>query len=401
MDLDATAILTLLGFVVVFGALSRPLSERWISAPMVFTAFGLAVGGAGLGLVTFQPDNELLQTIAELTLVIVLFTDASRVNASHLLMRWGLPARLLTIGMPLSILLGTGIGLLLLPKLGLWEAAALAAILAPTDAALGQAVVSAEEVPEPVREALTVEGGLNDGVAVPIILFLVALACASHEAPETAGHWLTFWAKQVLLGPLGGLLIGGAGAGLMRLGLSRGWTTPAFERLGGLALAVLCFFGAEHMGGNGLIAAFVGGLAFGQAAPRIAHHIHNFMETEGQLLMMMVFLLLGCALAGPALAALDWRAGLYALLALTLMRMLPVALATLGSGLSRADVVFVGWFGPRGLASLLFGLVLLEEEELAASEPMFQIVILTVLGSVLLHGVSARAGVRALGRSRD
>jgi len=397
--LTPTAILTLLGFVVLFGALSRPLSDSWISAPMVFTGFGLAVGDLGLGLVSFEPTDGTLHALAELTLVVVLFTDASRIDLRHLRQRWSLPARLLGLGMPLSILLGTGAGLLLFPQLGLWEVAALAAILAPTDAALGQAVVSAEEVPEPVREALTVEGGLNDGIAVPIILVFLALAGAAHSEHSGAGGWLTFWIQQVTLGPLGGVVIGGGGGALLSLAAARGFTLPAFERLAGLALAALCFFGADHIGGNGLIAAFVGGAVFGRTAPNVSHHVHTFMETEGQLLMMMVFVLLGCALAGPALLELRWQTVIYALLSLTLVRMIPVALAALGCARPFAQVMFMGWFGPRGLASLLFGLLLLEHETLTDADPMFQIVVFTVLASVALHGVTARVGVRALGRS--
>ena len=382
-----TGLLLVVAFVLAFAAVSRRLESTPLTAPMLFTAFGMLIAEPGLGLLSLEAGDEAVHVLAELTLVLVLFADASRIDLAALRRELGLPVRLLAIGMPLTILLGLGVALVLYDALGLFEALVLAAVLAPTDAALGQAVVSAEAVPARIRQALNVESGLNDGIAVPVVVIAVSLAAGHGEAG--AASWAAFALAQVGLGPLAGILGGGLLAAGLGAAFARGTMSEAFARLAGLLLALFCFLLAEAIGGNGFIAAFVGGLTFGATQPRRAEAVHVFLEAEGQALMGVVFLLLGAVLAWPARAHFTAANALYALLSLTLVRMLPVSLSLLGTGLRPASHLFLGWFGPRGLASVIFGLLVVAELDVPHREDIYCSAVLTVLASVLLHGLSA------------
>jgi NhaP-type Na+/H+ or K+/H+ antiporter len=374
--------------LLAYALVSRRLALSVISAPMVFVAAGILAGPDVLGLVELDATHGTAFHIAELTLAILLFVDAARIDPGSLRADAGLPGRLLGIGMPLTILLGLAAGAVLLTELELWEAAIVAAVLAPTDAALGQAVVSDRRVPERIRRALGVESGLNDGLSVPFLALFIALA--AEQAVPDARDWLGFAVEQIGLGTVIGAAVGGAGVLVIERFAARRLTTPLFEQFGVLALAVLAFLLADEAGGNGFIAAFVGGLAAGRAGAAAREPIFEFSEDLGQLLSLGVFFIFGAA----AIAFLD-DAGVgivvYAILSLTLVRMAPVALAVRGMGFDRDSVAFMGWFGPRGLASIILALVVAEEEpELPALGVILAAMTVTVLASVLLHGVSAR-----------
>ncbi len=383
------------GAALLFALVSKVLTRKWLTAPMVFVAFGLLTGAGGLGWLTFQPDSEWIKLLTEVTLMLVLFADASQIRVSALRHRVALPARLLGISMPLTIAAGTAVAMLLMPDWSVWEAALVATVLAPTDAALGQAVVSNEAVPGPIREALTVESGLNDGIALPVVL--VFLALATTEVGDGSG-WLWFWAGQVILGPIAGLAIGSLSGWSLDRARSVGWTSPAALTVGGLATVALCYLGAEAIGGNGFMATFVGGMAFGARASHVEGQVHEFLESEGQLLMWMVFTVLGCLYALPALVAAEPMHWLYALLSLTVIRGIPTAISLIGTKLPWQTVGFLGWFGPRGLASILFGLLLVEEVELTTGDALFQVVVLTVILSVVLHGLTAAWAASGYGK---
>jgi NhaP-type Na+/H+ or K+/H+ antiporter len=302
---------------------------------------------------------------------------------------FGLPVRLLGIGLPLTILAGALIGKLVLPNLTWLEAAALGAILAPTDAALGQAVVSAPSVPLRIRQALNVESGLNDGIALPVVLIFAALGSMGGGEGRSAADWVQFAALQVTLGPLAGVTVAWIGGRLITWSDSREWMDGRFARLAGISLALLSFASAELIGGNGFIAAFVAGMTLGNSQRGKCEYLYSFLEAEGQLLALLVFLLLGLSFAWPTLAESDGTMWLYAGLSLTVVRMVPVAISMIGTGLRPPSVLFLGWFGPRGLASLLFAILILEEAALPHGQLVFNVVILTVLGSVFAHGMSA------------
>jgi sodium/hydrogen antiporter len=386
-----------------FGLLSRRLEGSIVSAAMVFVAAGLVAGWTGLvdlGSATHvdpSTSREAVFLVAELALVLLLFTDAAQINPRHLRGN-ALPLRLLGIGLPLTIGLGTLLALVLLSDLDPWECAIVAAVLAPTDAALGQAVVSSPLVPLRVREALNVESGLNDGGSVPFLMLFIALA-AAHEGLDEG--WLRFAVEQIGYGTLIGVAVGGAGGLALRRAAERGWTTTVFERLALAALAIVAWYAAGEAGGNGFIAAFVGGGAAGMAAGSLRERVLGFAEEEGQLLNLAVFFIFG-VFAAEALGDATWRMVAYALLSLTVIRMLPVALAVIGLGLRLPTIAFLGWFGPRGLASIILALVVIDEEPaLTGIEEIFLVMTVTVLLSVFAHGISAAPLTRRYARLTD
>jgi len=381
--------LIVLAFVVfTFGLVSRRLERKVLTAPLVFVVAGVVLGPAGLGLVELGLDDHSVLLLGEIALALVLFTDAARINLSALRQNEGLPLRLLGIGMPLTIALGTIIAALVLTDLSFWEAAIVGTVLAPTDAALGQAVVSNPRVPVRVRQALNVEAGLNDGLSVPFLALFLTLAEAEEEL-LSANLLIRFTLEQVGLGVLVGVGVGLVGGWLVNQASKREWMTESFQRLALLALALIAWALADTVGGNGFIAAFVGGLVVGPTVERVGEQLLRFTEAEGQLLNLSVFFVFG-VLAVGLMETLIWQVALYALLSLTLIRMLPVAASLAGTRLRGVSMLFVGWFGPRGLASIVLGLIVVEEAPLLAGREEIELVVaLTVLLSVLLHGMTA------------
>jgi NhaP-type Na+/H+ or K+/H+ antiporter len=299
-----------------------------------------------------------------------------------------LPLRLLGIGMPLTIALGTFVATLVLTDLTFWEAAIVGTVLAPTDAALGQAVVNNPRVPIRIRQALNVEAGLNDGLSVPFLALFLTLAVAEEEL-QSASYWIRFALEQVGLGVLVGVGVGLAGGWLVSWASKREWMTESFERLVLLALAIIAWALADQIGGNGFIAAFVGGLVVGPTVERVGEQLLRFTEAEGQLLNLSVFFVFGVLVIG-LIQPLSWQVALYALLSLSVIRMLPVAVSLAGTHLRSVSVLFMGWFGPRGLASIVLGLIVVSEAPLLAGREEIELVVaLTVLFSVLLHGITA------------
>ena len=382
--------------ILLFGAVSRRAERSPVTPPMFFIAAGCLISEHGLHLLELDVSGAIVHALAELTLVVVLFTDASRIDLARLRRDGNLPGRLLGIGLPLTVVAGTLVGLALLPGLGWVEAALLAAILAPTDAALGQAVVSNPIVPVRIRQTLNVESGLNDGIALPAVLILASLAGAT-EAEGAAADWLRFVALAVTLGPAVGFAVGWAGGTWLERGVASGWINTPFERLSSLGLAFLAFAGAELIGGNGFIAAFVAGLTLGKVGRTVCETLYEFGETEGQLLTLFVFLLFGAVMVPSALESTSIATVAYALLSLTIIRALPVTISLWGTGLRAPSVAFLAWFGPRGLASILFVLVVVEEGRLTIGAFLEGVVVLTVLLSAALHGASAYPLARRYG----
>ena len=386
--IDFVAILTVTTVFLVFGLVSRRLEGSMLTGPMVFALAGLITGPAALGLVPVAISNAALHLLAEVTLVLVLFSDAANIDLRQLRRDHNLPVRMLLVGMPLSIVFGALTALGLFGMLSLWEVALLAAILAPTDAALGQAVVANAAVPVRIRQALNVESGLNDGIALPFVLIFAALASASHEA-ASAGYWLMFGTKQVTLGPIAGIAVGFVGAKLVALCYRTGWMTERAEGIIALGLAFAAFALAELIHGNGFIAAFVAGLVFGNTLGHTCQFLYEFAETEGQILILLTFMAFGSAMIPLALNGITITHVIFALLALTVLRMLPVSLSLLGTGVKPVTSAFLGWFGPRGLASVLFVLLILEEADVAHKDQVLVIVIVTIMFSIFLHGITA------------
>ena len=381
---------------LLFGLVSRRLDRSPISAPMIFTGIGLLAAPEFFAILHFEIGPDILFGIAEITLILVLFADAARIELSQLRRIYSLPLRLLLIGLPLVIAFGTLAAWGLYDNISLFTALLIAAILAPTDAALGLAVVEDRRVPQRIRETLSVESGLNDGLALPAILILISLAGAMGGMGgmiESPAYWITFAAKQVLLGPLAGIAAGLGGGLLIRRAVNAEWMHRHFFQISILILAPTAYALASLIGGNGFLAAFCAGLAFGHAAKDMRGHIYEFTELEGRVLMLMTFLLFGAALAPEALMRATPRDFIYALLSLTLIRMAACSLALVGSGLRWWTHLFIGWFGPRGLASVLFALFVVGQSGFPEADRITTIAALTILLSILLHGASASLGV--------
>jgi NhaP-type Na+/H+ or K+/H+ antiporter len=376
--------------LLAYGAVSGRLRSMPISQAMVFVALGLLAGNQVVGVVDARAVGQFVRHLAEATLTLVLFCDAVRVNRGRLRHESALPTRLLGIGLPLTIVAGTLAALALLPQLNLWTAAALATMLAPTDAALGLPVVTNPRLPSRIRQSLNVESGLNDGVCVPLLIIFLTIA----QAEEGIGHVepVRVVAEEIGFGVVGGLAAGALGAWVLRSFGGRGWMQPTWRQIDAVATPLLAYTLAAALGGSGFIAAFVAGISFRLVAADHAKEATVLAEQTGELLNAVTFLLFGALLLGPALGALDWPIALYAVASLTVVLMLPVALAMAGAGLRRVTVGFLGWFGPRGLASIVFVLILLEGTDLPERPLMLTVVTWTVGLSVYAHGLTAGWG---------
>jgi len=387
-------LLLIIGVVTfLFALVSSKFDNSLITPPMVFTGAGVLIAVLFSEFVEEEFAKEALELVAELTLVIVLFIDASRINLPLLFREHKIPVRLLGISLPLTVLLGAVIAGFMFGEFSIWEAALLAAILAPTDAALGQAVVSSPVVPVRIRQALNVESGLNDGIVLPLVMLFAALASVSPEGVEQS-NWLVYWLMQVTLGPVVGVVVGFGGGYLLRAAKQHSLINENFLRLSGVAVAIVAWAGAIQVGGNGFIAAFVGGMAISGFANSIGEPLRDFGEAEGQLFGLATFLLFGMIALVPALETADANCYLYAVFSLTVIRILPTALAVIGLKLKPSTVLFIGWFGPRGLASLLFVLLVVGEFNLPHGEQILTISVLTVMFSKVAHGLSAGPGAR-------
>lgn len=399
-----TVILLLLSVTVLLYALvSRRAFGQLVSAPLVFTAFGLFLGNIGIGWIELPVSSEALTLLAEVTLVLTLFADASSINITRLHRDHEIPLRLLGFGLPLTILAGLLLAMLLLPDLSLLGAALVAIILAPTDAALGQAVVVNPAVPEPIRRGLNVESGLNDGLVFPLLVIVASLELAEGATTGSLSFlgWSGFVFMQLTLGPLAGVGIGWLGARLTDHAIDRNEVSTAFLRLSTLALPTTAYATAELIGGNGFLSAFVCGLTVGAISTPLRNGIADFAEAEGELLSLFVFFALGAVLLPATLPAVQWSHVLYAFLSLTVIRMLPVALCLRKLGLDRSTLLFLGWFGPRGLASVIYLLVLTNGYSLDAIDQIGTVVLLTVALSIVMHGVSAAPLAKRYGTARN
>ena len=376
--------------LIAYGAVSGRLLSTPVSQAMVFVALGVVAGSRVLGLVEADTAGQVVRHLAEATLTLVLFCDAARVNRGRLQHESALPTRLLGIGLPLTIVAGTLAALVLFPQLDLWTAAALATMVAPTDAALGLAVVTNPRLPSRIRQGLNVESGLNDGICVPLLIIFLTIA----EAEEGVGnvHPLRVILEEIGFGVAGGVVAGALGAWVLRSFGSRGWMEGTWRQINTVATPLLAYTVAATLGGSGFIAAFTAGIVFRTVAADHAMEAMFMTEQTGELLNAVTFLLFGAVLLGPALGELDWPIALYGVASLTLVRLLPVALAMAGTGLHRVTVGFLGWFGPRGLASIVFVLILLEGTELPERPLMLTVVTWTVALSVYAHGLTARPG---------
>lgn len=372
---------------------------------MIFAGLGIALSQIGLTLVEPEFERKIVHSLAEVTLILVLFTDASSVKGKVLRLTSGIPMRMLVIGMPLTILLGTLVARWVSPDAPWALAFLVAAILTPTDAALGQSVVTNKNVPDHISQTINVESGLNDGLALPVVLIAAIFAAGAHGMSEGMGghapdNIAIFAAMQVILGPIVGIVLGFIAAKALDVAVTRELATEVAQGLYMLSIAVISFFGAEFVGGNGFISAFVAGLVFGNTTKSPVMYIHEFMEGEGQILTLLTFLVFGAVLAPIGFEHASIKTVVLAVMFLTVVRMLPIWLSLIGSGLNSYEKLFLGWFGPRGLASILFALLVLEEFHIPGGDEIAACVVLTVLFSIIAHGLTANPLSNVFGKTK-
>jgi len=378
--------------VFFFTLVSKRIEQTILTAPMLFTVAGMGVYFISPTVAEIEIHNETFLRIAELTLALLLFTDATHIEIGKLIRQTVLPVKLLGIGMPLTILAGTIVAALLFDGISIWEAALLAVILAPTDASLGEVVVKSRLVPARIRQALNVEAGLNDGLSMPFFTLFVGLSVATDSL--FSGDWLVYTGEQILFGLLVGIGIGWIGGWLIGEAGRHGWIEKPLLQLGLLALALMCYFGASLIGGNGFIAAFVGGLLVKRGFEDAHYHASEFSEAWGELLNFFVFFIFGIIVV-EFIPMFDSITLIFAVLSLTVVRMLPVAVAMLRTQLAPASILFMGWFGPRGLASIVLGLIFIEGElHLNAESYIVNAIVATILLSIFAHGVSALPSIK-------
>jgi sodium/hydrogen antiporter len=374
--------------LLAFAAISGRIAGTPITAAMVFTAVGLLFGSEALGLIDFAPAGETVKLLAEATLALVLFADASRIDVRALRGEASVPLRLLGIGLPLTLVAGFVVALVVFPEL-LWaEALLLAVILAPTDAALGQAVVTLMRLPSRVRQGLNVESGLNDGICVPLFWIVLAIAQAESGAIGN-GAAARLVLEQIGYGILAGVLAGAAAAFVVRVAGGRRLVGDSWLQVVPVAGAGLAFGIADPIGGSGFIAAFVGGFVFGAIRRQRGGEVGHLIEELGEVFNAVTFIVFGAVLLGPVLGDVTWSIALYTVLSLTIVRVLPVAVAMVGTGARRPTVAFLGWFGPRGLASIVFAVLVIEEGGLPHDELILVTTYVAIGLSVLAHGLTA------------
>ena len=380
------------GALLLVTVVSGLLDRVWLTEPLVVTLLGLTAGVFIAGEVSVE--SPLILTIFEVTLALVLFSDASRIDIARLRQGYNWPLMMLVLGMPIVIVLGTVFtGFFLGLPLG--AALLLGVILAPTDAALAEPVLESESVPPRVRQTLNVESGLNDGLAVPALLIAIGvIEAGSARASAAIGLVLT----QLGIGVIGGVVIGWLGSVLFRKGIDSGWINPLHLRIAAVALAIAGFSAVQLLGGSGFVATFIAGALVSELARPHAKHLYQFAETEGHALVLVAFFIFG---VGPGAELLErgipFEAAVVALVSLVVLRPAAIALSLLRQRLSGRTVLCLGWFGPRGLATVVFMLVAMEE--LGMADPLIQdTVTTTVLLSILAHGLTAKPMARWLAR---
>ena len=382
--MDATSASIVLVTIFLWGVLSARAERLLLSGPIVFVTAGYVFSEV-LGLLQLDTEHEVVKLVAEITLVWVLFSDAAKVDPRAVRSDLGWYVRLLGIGLPLTIALGTLVAVGVL-DVDLWAALLVGAALAPTDAALGAGVMNNPLVPARIRGILNVESGLNDGIATPVVVLAIAGVAADLgiKGVHGPGHVVV----SLVVGILVGAVVGGVGGRLTRTARRSGWMSESMAGPAVLALALLAYTAAVAVDGNGFVAAFIGGLAFGRTAGPRGEREVAFVEETGGLASEIAWLIFGAVALPVLVGGTDWRPAVYALLSLTVIRMVPVAICLLGSGSTPAEVAFVGWFGPRGLASVIFALLALEELS-SGADTLVATIGLTVVFSIVAHGLTA------------
>ena len=376
----------LAAFTFIYSVISGRVEKMAISGPIIFVFVGLVFGPLGLDWFKDDVSRVEFRVLVDLTLALILFIDAANADISVLRRQIEIPSRMLLVGLPGAIAVGFGVAVFLFDAITLFEAAILATMLAATDAALGKAVVTNKDVPSRLREGLNCESGLNDGLCVPILLIFIALAHGTAKADEGFGLMLVL--KEIGIGAIVGLALAFGGAWLLKTLSKKGWVSAVWAQIAVPALAFTCFSIAQSLHGSGYIAAFTGGLLFGFIAKDATHKLVMPGEGIAESMAMLTWLIFGVSVIGQNARYFTWEIVVYAVVSLTVIRMLPVFLSLTGTGESYSNKLFLGWFGPRGLASIVFAIIVLNEN-LPGGHYLAFVVTCTVGLSLIAHGVSA------------
>jgi len=381
-------IVALFGLIAIgYAGYSARVDNSNLTGPIIFLVLGAVLGPSMVGLLAVDLTAETIKVVAEITLALVLFMDAMKTDGKFLKATRRIPIRLLLVGMPLTILLGALIGMWLFPEFPVIEAAILATVLAPTDAALGKAVVEDERIPIGVRTGLNVESGLNDGLAVPILFVLLALRIQSVEAQPLA-LTLEFLVKEIGIGAVVGVAVTYLSHLLFVHTVRRGWISDAWMQIPVVALAVAIYCLAQYLGGSGFIGAFVGGLVMARIAPEHSDHFLEAATGISEMLSMITWVIFGALIVPSLLTGETWITLAYAVLSLTVVRMLPVLLSLIGTKMDFTSQIFIAWFGPRGLASIVFAVIIMGRGLVYESD-LLRVIVTTVTLSVFAHGASS------------
>jgi NhaP-type Na+/H+ or K+/H+ antiporter len=385
----------LASFAFLYSIVAGRIEKTPFTGPIIFISFGILVGPLGLAWLNLEVTATEMRVLADLTLAMVLFCDAANVDKSVLRSGTRVPMMMLLIGLPGVIALGYLCGWLIFSELGLLELAILATILAATDAALGKAVVTNQAVPARIREALNLESGLNDGLCVPILLLFIDLAKAGTGESDVIAMATVLFVKELGIGIAVGLVVTAAGSWLYRQAWKLGWIVMDWRQLPVIMLSLTCFAVAQSLHGSGFIAAFVGGLLFGFVARKRAHDLVLDTEGFGETLGMLTWALFGSVVIPEVVDSFSWQVIVYALLSLTVIRMLPIVLSLTGTQESIESKLFLAWFGPRGLASIVFAVIVINNN-LPGAELIAVVVTCTIILSAFAHGMTANPFASAL-----
>ncbi len=386
-------------FILLYGIFSLRIEKTFISGPVLALIVGMVFGPLLLNVFGFEVNSEEYRLIAELALALVLFADASNANLTVLKKNISLPTRLLLIGLPLTIVFGMICGYMLFNGFSWIEVGILATMLAPTDAALGKAVVTNPNVPSKIREALNVESGLNDGISVPILFLFIAFF-ASQSGEELGSYFgLQLLVEEIGIGLLVGLSLTYVIVRIAQYSKKRNWISPSWKPIIIIALSFSCFTLAQIAGGSGFIACFAGGFLYGTLNSKynLGESLEESAEGAGDTISLITWVIFGALVVGSYFSHFSWKAVGFAILSLTLLRIVPVLLSLINTGISFKEKLFMGWFGPRGLATIVFAIIVLDVD-LPNKLTIITTVVYTILLSVILHGFTAKPFIKLLNK---
>ena len=396
-----TTPLVLAILVLAYAVVSEQVNRRFIAPALIFMPIGMALGPFGLHLLDAGPGTEGYTVLAQLALALILFNQAAELRLDRIQMHGPVTLRLLVVGIPLTILLGTLTAALLLPVLPWWEAVCLGAIVAPTEAALIEALLKDSRIPERVRHALSVESGFYDGFALAVLLIALGLA-SQQESGDTHKHWAWFIFTTEVVSLVVGAVVGLIGALVVRWSRRREWMTDTWAQLATLALAFVCFALGEWFQGSGFVAAFTGGLTFSFVSRRKTDDElpTQVADASAQLLELMVFAMFGSFALIDGWQRADWRIVLFAVIAVFGVRMVSVLISLIGTGMPMPSRLFIGWFGPRGIGTVVLGLLVINRGDIQSGDEIGTVVVVAVTLSLVLHSVTTAPGIRRLATSR-